>query len=141
MLNLETWKNASKIVKYLWSDHWTIVPLDHWFCRKIGLMINKQPFSSVSSILTRLSKFGIGQFSQKYYCQHSTIRIKESAYFSKSSMSRHNGVTFSVLIKPNFEIYVFLDHERFSAARGLWRCCLLLLLLFCCPLFHDFRQF
>ena len=29
-------ENASKIVKCLWSDHWTIVPLDHWFCRKIG---------------------------------------------------------------------------------------------------------
>ena len=62
-------------------------------------MINKQPFSSVLSILTRLSKLEGCQHSQKYYGQHSTIRIKESADFSKSSMSLHNGVTFSGLIE------------------------------------------
>ena len=70
-------------------------------------MINKQPFSSVLSILARLSKLRSCQHSQKYHGQHSTIRIKKSADFPNSSMSWHKGVSFSVLIENNFEIWKY----------------------------------
>ena len=65
-------------------------------------MINKQPFLSVLSILTRLSKLGS---SQKYYGQHSTSQQSE-ADFPKSSMSGHNGVTFSVLIENTIQFWL-----------------------------------
>ena len=131
MLNLETGKNASKIVKCLWSDHWTIVPLDHWFCRKIGFKSHfRWHFRSQLFHRSSSSWFKIKHFLTKLSTLD-CIDLKRRLAYPYFGQGIENFQTLNsrlLYIVPNHFLHPKWKHELtciyLGSSKRPWRCSL-----------------